>query len=362
VALSLAELWSERPECARTAVNAALCQARRGHSPSLLALALAVRSDLGHRTGDWAAAEADALESITVAGRMTPNGVIAFGLLALARLEAARGGKDRCAALLARSRKEAGPFGVDLRLLLEPAIRGLAALTAGEPGAALEPLESAWAHAESGGVGNPGVVPFLADLAEAHARCGNSGRAREVVSLLEERASRLDLRGLLAGAWRCRGLLAADVGEATAAFAMARDAGDVRSAPFEYARTLLCEGEVLRRLRRPAAARPALRRAVDVFEGLGALAWAGRAAAELSAAGDHPGAKTGPLTTDVLTPQQLRIARLIAAGHNNVETAEALFLSRKTVEAHLTQVYRKLGVRSRTQLTNALNASRSAPG
>ncbi|WP_329048542.1 LuxR family transcriptional regulator [Amycolatopsis sp. NBC_01488] len=351
--LALAQLWTERPEPARTAINAALCRLRRGRSPALLAVALAVRSDLGFRTGGWAAARADAVESVAVAGRTPPNGVVAFGLLALARLEAARGKQDRCAELLARSRQEAGPFGVDLRLLLEPAVRGLAALTAGEPGTAVEPLESAWAHAEAGGVGNPAVVPFVADLAEAHARCGNPGRAREVVAWLEERATGAGLRGPLSAAWRCRGLLATEVAAATAAFGTAREAGDVRTAPFEYARTLLCEGEALRRLRRPAAARPALRLAVDVFEGLGAGTWAARAAAELSAAGDRP--RSGPLATDVLTPQQLRIASLVAAGHNNAEAAEALFLSRKTVEAHLTQVYRKLGVHSRTQLTNALN-------
>lgn len=354
--LALAELWSERPDPARTAINAALCRLRRGHAPALLAVALAVRGDLGFRTGGWAAASADAVESIAVAGRTPPNGVIAFGLLTLARLEAVRGRPDRCAELLARSRKEAGPLGVDLRLLLEPAVRGLAALSAGEPGAALEPLEAAWSHAEAGGVGNPAVVPFAADLAEAHVRAGNPGRAREVLAWLEERAAGAGLRGQLAGAWRCRGLLAADLAEATAAFATARAAGDVRTAPFEFARTLLCEGEVLRRLRRPVAARPALRQAAEVFEGLGAEVWAERAAAELSAAGDHPGAKPGPLATDVLTPQQLRIASLVAAGHNNAEAAEMLFLSRKTVEAHLTQVYRKLGVHSRTQLANALNA------
>jgi DNA-binding NarL/FixJ family response regulator len=265
-------------------------------------------------------------------------------------LEAVRG--EQWADRLARSRREAGPFGVDLRLLLEPAVRGLAALSAGEPGAALEPLEAAWSHAEDSGVANPNVVPFAPDLAEAHARCGNRDRAREVASWLDERATMLDLRLPLAGAWRCRGLLATDPDEAVAAFTNAHQACDVRSAPFEHARTLLCEGEVLRRLRRPAAARPPLRRAADVFEGLGATTWAARAIAELSAAG-HPTPRSGPV--EVLTPQQLRTASLVAAGHNNVETAEALFLSRKTVEAHLTQVYRKLGVHSRTQLTNALH-------
>jgi DNA-binding NarL/FixJ family response regulator len=124
--------------------------------------------------------------------------------------------------------------------------------------------------------------------------------------------------------------------------------------PFELARALLCEGEILRRHRRPAAARSSLRRALHLFEGLGAIPWAERASVELAATGDRDSARQQPAAIDGLTPQQLRIARLIADGHNNVEAAEALFLSRKTVEAHLTQVYRKLGVHSRTQLMRAL--------
>jgi DNA-binding CsgD family transcriptional regulator len=278
----------------------------------------------------------------------------------LARLEAVRGHTDLCDDRVARSRREAGPYGVDLRLVLEPAVRGLAALGAGEPSAAVEPLEAAWAHARGCGLENPNVVPFAGDLAEAHARCGNRARATEVVAWLEERASALRLSGPLAGVWRCRGLLADDASEAASAFAAAKRVCDSRTTPFELARTLLCEGEVLRRHRHPAAARSPLRRAVHLFEGLGAIPWAQRAAAELSATGGRDAARpvaAGPATLELLTPQQLQIARLVAAGRNNVETAEALYLSRKTVEAHLTQVYRRLGVHSRTQLAKALLAS-----
>lgn len=347
-------LWAERPESARAAVNAAIDQLRRDGAPTVLAVALAVRSDLGYRTGGWAAAYADAVESLDWAEKGTPNGTVAFGLLALARVEAARGHADLCGDWLARCRREAGPYGVDVRLLIEPAVRGLAALGTGEPRTAVESLEAAWAHAFECGLENPNVVPFAADLAEAHARCGNRERALEVVAWMEERAILLRLSGPLAGVWRCRGLLADDAGEAASAFATAQRACDSRTMPFELARTLLCEGEVLRRHRRSAAARSPLRRAVHLFEGLGATSWAERAAAELSASGERDAARLHPVTLETLTPQQLQIARLVAAGHNNVETAEALYLSRKTVEAHLTQVYRKLGVHSRTQLANAL--------
>ena len=136
--------------------------------------------------------------------------------------------------------------------------------------------------------------------------------------------------------------------------------------PFERARTLLCEGEVLRRLRRPALARPVLREAESVFAELGARPWAARAATEIAAAGDRSGAwgrRAGPADVNpaadvhVLSAQELQIARCVAEGRNNAEVAAALFVSRKTVEAHLTRVYRKLGVRSRTELVRLL-----APG
>lgn len=337
-------LWAERPEAARVAVNAAIDRLRRGGSRSLLAVALAVRSDLAYRAGRWMSAQADAVEAVKAA---EPNGSVAFGLIALARLDAVRGEDAACGERLARSRREAGPYGIDLRLLLEPAVEGLAALGAGEPAAALEPLEAAWAQALADGVGNPNVVPFAADLAEAHVRCGHRERALEVLSWLGERASTLRLTSPQIGALRGKGLLDGDV----ELLAAARRACDN---PFELARTLLCEGEVLRRTRHPAAARPSLRKALRLFEGLGATQWAERAATELAAAGERD-VPAPDRPVEVLTPQQLQIARLVAAGRNNVETAEALFLSRKTVEGHLTQVYRKLQVHSRTQLVNALS-------
>lgn len=119
---------------------------------------------------------------------------------------------------------------------------------------------------------------------------------------------------------------------------------------------MLCEAETLRRLRRPAAARPLLREALAIFEGLGARPWAARGETELAATGARPGARPavrstgGDVDLDVLTPQEFQIARTVAEGLNNAEAAAALFVSRKTVEAHLTRVYRKLEVRSRTEL------------
>jgi len=206
-------------------------------------------------------------------------------------------------------------------------------------------------------VANPNISRFVPDLIEAHLLCGNAERARILLAWLEERARSTGLSHPAAAAARCRGLLAADAGQSVAAFEAARREHARRSMPFELARTLLCEGEVLRRWRRPAAARSALREALGLFERLGARPWADRAAAELAATGIRTvSSKFRAARIDALTPQELQIARMVADGLNNAEAAAAMFLSRKTVETHLTRVYRKLEIRSRTDLTRILVA------
>ena len=126
--------------------------------------------------------------------------------------------------------------------------------------------------------------------------------------------------------------------------------------PFEQARTLLCQGEALRRSRRPAASRAPLRHALTILTSLDARPWAARAMTELDATGARVGTRTTATASalDSLSPQELQVARAVGRGLNNVETAAALFVSRKTVEAHLTRAYRKLGIRSRTELTRLL--------
>ena len=139
-------------------------------------------------------------------------------------------------------------------------------------------------------------------------------------------------------------------------FGEAEAAHGRRYMPFEYARTLLVRGEVLRRYRHPAGAREPLTTALAIFQSLGAAPWAARASAELAASGLRPtGAKASAL--DQLTPQELQVARTVADGMSNSEAAAALYVTRKTVESHLTRIYRKLGVRSRTELTRVVASS-----
>ena len=124
---------------------------------------------------------------------------------------------------------------------------------------------------------------------------------------------------------------------------------------FEEARTRLAFGASLRRDRSRVAARPHLRAALEIFDALGARPWSETAARELDATGERAH-RPGAGYLDVLTAQEIQIARLLSGGRTTKETAATLFLSPKTVEYHLRHVYQKLGINSRADLAAALAA------
>ncbi|WP_162181206.1 helix-turn-helix transcriptional regulator [Rhodococcus wratislaviensis] len=172
-----------------------------------------------------------------------------------------------------------------------------------------------------------------------------------------EHLSRLTGMGELPAAvgsmlWRGRALLA-DEDHFDADFARSLELHSQGASPFDSALTQLCYGERLRRSGRRRDAREHLEAAYETFQRIGARLWAGRAATELTAAGQPAGPRPRD-AGDELTAQELQVAQLAASGGTNREVAAQLFLSVKTIEMHLGRVYRKLGVRSRTQLANLL--------
>ena len=356
VQLAHGDIWTERYEQARRRLGAVVDDARRTGASTILALALGLCSELGWWTGRWTPAYLDAAESLQWAQKMNQTGLIGYDLSQLARLEAARGDREQCEAHVERAHLDSEARGVGILAVYNAAALGLCALTCHELTAAIEHLEHAWAAAEGAGLGNPNVVPFAGDLAEALARAGAVGRAESVLAWLQERAETTGLAYPLVVTARTKGILARDAAEAEGWFARANSMHQERIMPFEQARTLLCEGEALRRGRRPAAARRPLRHALALFRGLSARPWAARAASELAATGAQVSARNDRSKSglDSLSSQELQVARAVGRGLNNAEAAAALFVSRKTVEAHLTRVYRKLGIRSRTDLARLL--------
>jgi DNA-binding CsgD family transcriptional regulator len=149
---------------------------------------------------------------------------------------------------------------------------------------------------------------------------------------------------------RCRGLLASAEGDADAALAPFEHLfAEVPDPPwpFERGRTLLCLGVVRRQAQQKRAAREALGQAIGVFDELGARLWAERARAEVARIS---GRAPGP---EELTETERRVAELAAQGRTNKQIAAELYMGLSTVEAHLSHVYRKLGVR-RTELAARL--------
>ena len=190
----------------------------------------------------------------------------------------------------------------------------------------------------------PAFFRFHPDHVEAVIALGELDRAENLVGRLEARGQVFPRPWTLAIAARCRGLLLAargDVAEAAAALDRALAEHERLPMPFELARTLLASGVVARRAKRKRVARDALEQALAEFERLPAPLWAERARAELGRVGARPNAP------DELTASELRVAELAAAGLTNKEVAASAFLSEKTVDRHLENTFRKLGVPSR---------------
>ncbi|SDH03019.1 helix-turn-helix transcriptional regulator [Nonomuraea jiangxiensis] len=188
---------------------------------------------------------------------------------------------------------------------------------------------------------------------EASARIGEHEQAASALRVLERWVGSTrspDLRALVA---RCRALLAGP-GAAEELFREAIDLHGQGVCEFEAARTRLLYGSALRRDRRPGAARNHLHTALETFERYGARLWTEQARTELRASGDPVRPATNA-TTRQLTAQQLQIARMVAEGATNKEVAEQLFLSRRTVEHHLRNIFSRLGIRSRVELVRLMS-------
>jgi DNA-binding CsgD family transcriptional regulator len=307
-------------------------------------------------TGHWAEAERWALEHVELAQRTGQQSQRWQALFNVAFVHAHAGQTEEAR----RAAEEALAVGdaIGDRWALPPVcgVLGFVELSVGEHARAVEQFARAERVREELGVRDP--WRGAEDYVEALVAAGEFDTAERVTDELEDRARAFAWPTAIAPALRCRALLVAARGhldDAVVALEEALAQHERALVPFSLARTLLVVGQVRRRRRERGAAKAALERAHALFSELGAPLWAARASAELQRVAIRRG------TGAALTPTEQRVAELAAQGRTNREVAEALFISAKTVEANLSRVYRKLGIRSRAEL-GAKMATRPASG
>ncbi|MGY1726488.1 AAA family ATPase [Geodermatophilus sp. SYSU D01062] len=346
--LVIAVGWLADPLAAVPVVERRVREAREVGALGVLVAVLAMTAHgRAWMLGDHAGAYADAGEAVELAEQLGYVADAAPALELLASEAAMRGRHAEAAAHLDRARAlvtRAGTAAVAAHL---PVHEAFCALCRGDLATVARVLEARLAA--DGGVGplgEPlGVAPLLV---EAWTGLGRAAEAAELAGEYE-RVSRSPLPQTAALVARCRALPCPDDDAAAALFERALAAHALAPDPFETPRTRLLFGARLRRSGQRTRAREELAAAADAFAALDLTAWAQRAEDELRATG-RTARPRRPLPEEPLTAQETRIAVLAARGASNAEVAAALFLSPKTVEHHLSSVYRKRGLRSRVGL------------
>jgi DNA-binding CsgD family transcriptional regulator len=353
VALGVLLKWADDLEGARSLLEGAYRRAVDEGNDRSLPFLLFHLAELECWAGHWPLAERYAEEGHRIAVQAGQEAGSAFSLYALALVGALRGEVDRADAAAEEGLELARHAGAEPARILLLSVLGFIAVSRGDFAQAARRLGPLLEAAQSVGVFEPGVLHYLGDGIESLVMENDLATASTLTERLEERGRELGRAWAQAVGARCRGLVLSARGDQAGAGRSLDKALEHHARlaqPFELARTLLVQGIALRRDRRKRAAREALERALETFESLGAPLWADRARVELGRIGGR-----APSSLD-LTPTEERVAELVAGGATNQEVAAALFLSLKTVEWNLSRIYRKLGVRSRTELARWLSA------
>jgi DNA-binding CsgD family transcriptional regulator len=350
-------LWAERYAQVGPLLDASIAQARDTGDSSRLAVGLATRGWLALRRGDLTAAEADARTALVAAELPAPTlyrvlngGVLVKTLVDQGELDVA---EQALAPLDSEAESGSIPAAV-LRLA-----RGRLRVERGRVAEALEDFLAVGARLTSGMVTCPGFLPWRSDAALAHLALGEREPAWRLAEEELELAQAFGTPRALGVAKRAAGVIAGgDRGVSLLREAINEfDQGD---AGLERARALADLGALLRRRNRRTEARELLREALDAAHRAGAKALADRAETELRATGARP--RRVVLTgLDSLTSSERRIAELASKGLTNREIAQSLFVTARTVEGHLTSIFRKLQLDSRNELRAALAGGTPVP-
>jgi DNA-binding CsgD family transcriptional regulator len=315
------------------------------------AVQLGFLAELELRAGNWERA----LSHVRACDELRPHWAGGEGHAWIAscrtQVEAHLGHVEAALEAAERSSSFSHSTGMFWTLMRSEVALGLLELSAGRDAAALDHLLPWLDELDGVSLHKSLVARTLASSVEALIGVGELERAANVVGRLEQHARELPVPSAIAAAARSRALVLAQDGDVDAARASLDTALAEHARlhePFELARTYLAQGSIERRAKQKADARTALRRAEAIYDELGARLWLERTQRELARTGI-----TRSLDRE-LTPTERRVAELAATGAHNKEIAGALFVSVKTVEANLSRVYTKLGIRSRVELASRL--------
>jgi DNA-binding CsgD family transcriptional regulator len=350
VLAGLGMVWTGAHARARAMLAPVVAELRSAGALGMLPFALYVSAYAEARSGRMGVARSMAAEAVELA-RLTGEELWCYlALSALAYVEAISGDVDACRAHAAEA---SALMRADINYPRDASeALGLLELGLGRYGEAVAHFRAGARQSGAAMGDEPGPEHF--DLLEAEIRSG-AATGPATLALLDVVTAGDQLPLYAAVGWRLRGLLAGQpaLGEC---FSRALERHAQVDCPFETARTLLSFGERLRRQGERVKAREQLHAALAIFDRLHARTWAERARREISATGEPARAAPRPSALEQLTPQEFQVAMAVSAGATNREVGAALFLSPKTVEFHLSNVYRKLNIRNRAQLAHRFAA------
>ncbi|GAA1422198.1 LuxR family transcriptional regulator [Streptomyces thermospinosisporus] len=342
-------LMSDQLPQARMSITALLREARRRGMVESEVHFLRFLADTELRSGHCGRALDLARESLRLA-RDSGIGEGASAMLA-SLAEASGGDVDRALALAREAADHAEVDGDQMYLSRALAALGYAQLVSGDAAAAVRSLRRVRELEQGMGISDPARGRWQGDLAEALVRIGEPGEAQELINFTRVHALRLDRAGVLAVLDRAEALVRAARGEHDAAEAQLASARD-RLGKLGYGLEEARAAFALARLRSRRPGPPAYDEAARLFRRCRALPWLRQVEAAAAAGRAEPEAAPAatPAALDGLAAMERQVAALVMEGATNREIAARLFISVKTVEATLTRVYRKLGIRSRVDI------------
>ena len=343
--VGVAALYTGDHERSATLLDRAVALARERGEFGVLAEALTMRAFQFAFAERFDEAAIAAEESSNFARELTATNLAARSRSVLAFVAAIRGDETEARARANEVIEYAASHGPSLGFAL--ALYSLAMLELGR-GRWNEALEQFDALADARSPGSLYVSAVsAADRIEAAVHAGRMDAAQSALKQFESWAANSKAPWIPARLARSRALVAEGDGAVDHYEEALRHTDGAR--PFDLGRIRLAYGECLRRQRRRVDARAQLRAAIEIFDRLRAEPWAERARIELRASGETA-RRRDPSTVSQLTPQELQVARFVAEGLSNKEVAAQLFLSPRTIDSHLRNVFSKLGITSRTQL------------